>query len=423
MWKAEAEALGWPRKRLGFADVLKLATSKRGWAEYGLPTYGEFKLGHTNPDFSTAGLGFVAAEYFTATGKREGLTVADVRAAQVRDQVRRVQQSIVHYGDTGSFFTDQLRAHGPGYISAVAMEEVTLLDFNRTLPHPPQPLVAIYPDEGTFFFDNPLITLRAPWVSPAQRRAAHEFVTWLGREVTPQLAARFGYRPGNPRVRAVAPIDRAHHVDPAAPRVVLELPAPDVLAAIKQAWHEDRKPANIAVVVDTSGSMNDDHKLAHAQEGLRVFLKQLSPRDRVALYTFAASVHQIVPLTEMRTSRAELMRQVNYLVGGGGTAVYDATAQSVDAIAALHDESRINAVVVLTDGEDNQSTTTGDQLVARLRAHTESQEHNVRVFTIAYGKSANADILGSIADASGGKGYSGDQESIAQVYKQISSFF
>ena len=50
---------------------------------------------------------------------------------------------------------DQLKVRGPGYVSAVAMEEVTLLDYNRTRPKRSLPLVAIYPAEGTFDFDNP----------------------------------------------------------------------------------------------------------------------------------------------------------------------------------------------------------------------------------------------------------------------------
>ena len=37
-----------------------------------------FKYVHTNPDFSTAGLSAVAASYYAAVGKKEGLTEADV---------------------------------------------------------------------------------------------------------------------------------------------------------------------------------------------------------------------------------------------------------------------------------------------------------------------------------------------------------
>ena len=78
MWEPPARALGWPKKPIGFGEVLRLATSKNGWADYGHPEYGRFKLGHTNPDFSTSGLSAVAAEYYAATGKREGLSAKDI---------------------------------------------------------------------------------------------------------------------------------------------------------------------------------------------------------------------------------------------------------------------------------------------------------------------------------------------------------
>src|SRR5215212_7721158 len=78
MWEPMARALGYPRKALGFRDVLSLATSNQGWARYGKPQYGKFKLVHTNPDFSTSGLSAVVAEYYAATGKKEGLTERDI---------------------------------------------------------------------------------------------------------------------------------------------------------------------------------------------------------------------------------------------------------------------------------------------------------------------------------------------------------
>jgi Ca-activated chloride channel homolog len=423
LWKPEAEVLGWPDRPIGFDVILKLATSRTGWAAYGLPTFGRFKLGHTNPDFSTSGLSFVAAQYYIATGKREGLTVTDIARGDVRAKVRQIQQSIVHYGDTSAFFLEQLQEHGPGYVSAVAMEEVTLLDYNRTRPKGSLPLVAVYPAEGTFDFDNPLITLRAPWVSATQRQAAKVFSSWLLPRVTAELAARYGYRPGDPTKRAKAPIDRGHLVDPREPRYVLSLPEPRVLATIKSAWHEDRKAANVAIVVDTSGSMNDERKLTHAQEGLRVFLRQFSPRDRVGLVAFSENAYTVVPIGEMLGNRTALNSAVANLTAGGGTAVYDATARGVDLVAAMNDSTRINAVVVLTDGDDNKSRLTATALETRLEQRAEDQEHNIRVFTIAYGSHANKAVLESIAAASDGQAYEGDPEEIAKVYREISSFF
>src|SRR5215211_6964761 len=131
MWEPMTKALGYPRKPLGFDDIVKLARSKAGWADYGLPEYGAFKLVHTNPDYSTSGLSAVVAEYYAATGKKEGLREEDIKGSKARKLVRGIERSIVHYGDTTLFIADQMRAEGPGYASAVAMEEATLLDFNR----------------------------------------------------------------------------------------------------------------------------------------------------------------------------------------------------------------------------------------------------------------------------------------------------
>ncbi len=54
MPKPMAEALGWPDKALGWSDILALATDPAGWAAYGHPEWGPFRLGKTNPNFSTA---------------------------------------------------------------------------------------------------------------------------------------------------------------------------------------------------------------------------------------------------------------------------------------------------------------------------------------------------------------------------------
>src|SRR4051794_39361759 len=56
MPKPMADALGYPGKPVGWADVAKLATDPAGWSAYGHPEWGEFRLGKTNPNYSTSGL-------------------------------------------------------------------------------------------------------------------------------------------------------------------------------------------------------------------------------------------------------------------------------------------------------------------------------------------------------------------------------
>jgi Ca-activated chloride channel family protein len=421
MWEPMARALGWPAQRVGFEQLLRLATSRRGWAAYGHKEFGPFKLGHTNPDFSTAGLSAVAAEYYAARGKREGLTVADVERPAVRDRIRRIERSIVHYGDTTLFFSDQLRRYGTAYASAVAMEETTLLEFNRRRPR--TKLVALYPTEGTFNSDNPLIVLDAPWVPRSEAAAARAFSRWLRAQVTPAVAARSGFRPGDPDVPVPAPVRRENGADPAQPARVLSLPEPRVLDRIRRAWREDRKPANIMLVVDTSGSMSEENRLPQAQRGLRTFLRLLSPNDRVGLIGFSSEVRRLLPIRPFRRARAALAREVDRLHPDGDTALYDAADRGVEAVKALRDRTRINAVVLLTDGMNTTGALSADEVIEPLEAHSETEGITVRVFTIAYGATANTLVLERIAEASGGKPFEGDPAGIEAVYRQIASFF
>jgi Ca-activated chloride channel family protein len=423
MWEPMARALGYPKKKLGFADVLKLATSGKGWAAFGRPEFGAFKLVHTSPDFSTSGLSAVVAEYYAATGKKEGLTEKDIAAGPARKRVRDIERSIVHYGDTTLFIANQLKKEGPGYASAVAMEEVTLLDFNRTRGDRDK-LVAIYPEEGSFDSDSPFFTLKGPWVTPAQAAGAKAFQQYLAKAITPAVAARSGFRPANRETAPVAPITVANGADPKQPERVLALPEPRVLAAIKTAWRRDRKPANILLVLDTSGSMNTENRLKRAKAGLEVFFKGVEPQDSVGLTIFSDKIQPLIAPAPLSQNRGALQSRVRSLIADGGTAFFDATVEAFDAVRKQKATDRINAVVLLTDGEDTDSQLTAAEVVEHLKGQGDSA-NRVRVFTIAYSSGATAarDQLAQIAAASGGLDYEGKTENIESVYRSISSFF
>ena len=423
MWEPFARALGYPRKPIGFEQVLRLAREKRGFAAFGKPQFGAFKLVHTNPDFSTSGLSAVVAEYYAATGRREGLTERQVTSPKARATVRDIERSIVHYGDTTLFIADQMRQKGPGYASAVAMEEVTLLDFNRRRGGQP-PLVALYPPEGTFYSDNPYITLDAPWVRPEQREAAGMFQRWLAEQLTPERAGAEGFRPADLKRKPAGRVTKPNGADPAQPRRVLGLPEPRVLNRIKETWRRDRKPANVELVLDVSGSMSRENRLQRAKQGLEAFFREVSPEDRVGLTIFSDRIQELVPVGPFSRNRKRLRALVRGLIADGGTAVYDATARGLDTVRRLRDRERINAVVVLTDGEDTDSSLTADDVVRRAQAQGDSRDQ-VRVFTIAYSAEAGGarEALTSVAKASGGQDYEGDTEDIESVYRSISSFF
>src|SRR5260370_76192 len=64
-----AQALGYPQKAIGWSDILSLAKDQTGWSSLGHPEFGPFKLGKTNPNFSTSGLNALIAQTYAASNK------------------------------------------------------------------------------------------------------------------------------------------------------------------------------------------------------------------------------------------------------------------------------------------------------------------------------------------------------------------
>ena len=195
-----------------------------------------FKLVHTNPDFSTSGLSAVVAEYYAATGKKEGLTEEDVDNPKAREQVRDIEHSIVHYGDTTLFIADQLRQGGAGLrVARWRWRRSTLLDFNRTRGGQPK-LVAIYPDGGHVLLRQPVHhARRALGHAPSRRAGARRSSSsWPRRS---RRRSRRGPASAPPTSKAPVAADHGgQRRRPEQPERVLGLPEPRVLARIKEAW-------------------------------------------------------------------------------------------------------------------------------------------------------------------------------------------
>lgn len=124
MWRPMAEALGWPGKPVGWADILALARDERGWAALGHPEWGRFRFGHTHPEFSNSGLISLLAETYAGAGKKDALTLADVQSEQTRATVAGIEAAVVHYGSSTGFFGKKMFANGPSYLNEIGRAHV-----------------------------------------------------------------------------------------------------------------------------------------------------------------------------------------------------------------------------------------------------------------------------------------------------------
>jgi Ca-activated chloride channel family protein len=425
MWKPMAEALGWDKKPIGWSDILSLASNKKGWQAYGYPQWGQFKFGHTHPQYSNSGLISLFAEVYAATGKTAGLTVADVEKPRTAQFVQGIEESVVHYGSSTGFFGRKMFASGPQYLSAAVLYENMVIESYDSSDKLAFPVVAIYPKEGTFWSDHPVGIVERDWVTPAHREAAKVYIQYLLQRPQQERAITYGFRPGSVEVPIASPIDIAHGVDPKEPKTTLEVPSVPVMDAILKLFDQKKKAANIVLVLDTSGSMNDDHKIQNAREGAKQLVNLLAPADQLSLVPFNTKINWASTDIPVATGKDSLLRSIDSLFASGGTALYDSIDAAYQHLLSEQkqgpEENRILSVVVLTDGADTESNMKLNELMQRIQYDGETRA--IHVFTIAYGNDARKDILKQISDATQAKSYEGTPQNIASVFRDISTFF
>ena len=444
MPEPKAKALGWPGAAIGWADLLELANNPGGWASKGHPEWGAFKLGKTNPNVSTSGLSATIGAFVAATGTSSDLTLDTLKEPRVREFVAGVEKSVAHYGDTAlTFLTNLQRADDAGaalgYVSAVAVEEKSVVDYNTGNPtgdlhtagqhgSPRVPLVAIYPKEGTLNSDSPFAVLQAPWSEAGKQAGAKDFLAYLREPAGQELFTDAGFRTYDGRPGKVV-ADSEYLADDVG--VVLSPPSPPVLSAVRAAWTELRKPARVLLVLDVSGSMaawagGGKTRLELAQAAAVNGLAQLSDTDQVGLWTFPGPelvYSQPLPLAPLGPQRQQMTNRIQQLIPSGGTPLYAVTRQAVEAVRAGAGADTINAIVVMTDGKNEYP---GDNDVESLvrQLGDEALEGGVRVFTIAYGKDADLDAVKRISEASRAAAYDAtDPLTINAVFTNVLTNF
>ena len=452
-----ATALGYPTEPIGFADIIRLAADPAGWGAFGHPEWGPFRLGKTNPNFSTSGLNALAAQYYAATGKSADLSREDLARPDVVTFSTSIEQAVVHYGDTTLTFLNNLyrndqRGTPFTYASAVAVEEKSVIDYNRgnpdgvldagEEPRPPRvPLVAVYPEEGTLFSDNPFYVLDAEWVSPEQTEGARLFEAFVQRPENQQRVLEFGFRPGNPAVAVGQPIVADFGVDPGQPTATLEVPDPDVLVEMLDRWAVQRKAARVLLLIDVSGSMGDiadpesgETRLDLAKRAAVDALAQFKDDDEVGLRIFSTNISgtepsdyvDVVPIGPAAAQREVLASRIRDLTPTEGTPLYTATADSYESLLEDFDPAKINALVVLSDGRNEDPRNPElEGLLTTLRSTNEGQTTRpVRIFPIAFSGDADFRVLQQIAEATNAAAYDAtDPTTITRVFTAVVSNF
>lgn len=178
-------------------------------------------------------------------------------------------------------------------------------------------------------------------------------------------------------------------------------------------FQEAVDPVSIVMAIDSSGSLR--REAAQVQETAREFVLAVRPEDSLALITFADRPRFAHTLA---TNRSWTLEAIDKYVAVGGTALYDALYNS---LLHLRDGKGRRAVVVLTDGRDEDNPGTGpgsrhvfDEVLALLG------EVDAAIFAIGLGSNVDRDVLERLAHESGGAAYyAADTTELADRYRLV----
>jgi VWFA-related protein len=157
-------------------------------------------------------------------------------------------------------------------------------------------------------------------------------------------------------------------------------------------------PVTVGLLIDSSGSMYANRDLVVA--AATAFVERSNPRDEVFGLTFNESVQPALPPGTQFTSDSQVLRRAlaDTIKARGRTALYDAIADGIDYLADGQYERKV--LVVVSDGGDNASETTFDQILEKV------QSSNVVIHAVALidpgDPDSNPKRLRQLAEASGG---------------------
>jgi len=161
-------------------------------------------------------------------------------------------------------------------------------------------------------------------------------------------------------------------------------------------------PLTIALLVDTSGSIRE--RLQFEEEAATEFLQSTlqKGKDRALIISFDSGVTLLQDFTDDLDKLAKTLRTIR---AGGGTALYDAVARTVEKKLAGQDGRRV--VILISDGNENSSNVSQTDILEL------AQKNDVVIYTIStnpanFGSAEQErgeKILRKLSEETGGKSF------------------
>jgi Ca-activated chloride channel homolog len=177
----------------------------------------------------------------------------------------------------------------------------------------------------------------------------------------------------------------------------------------------ERRPLNLVVVLDTSGSMAEDDRIGYVRSGLHRLIDELEDGDRLALVTYSDGVTEWSGL-EAPLDRAALHEVADQLVAAGATNLHGGLERGFQIASASFDLERQNRVLLMSDGIPTTGVTDDGTIIAMAEQNVSD---GVGLTTIGVGLDFNVELMRGLAERGAGSFYFLESpQAIAEVFSE-----
>ncbi|MBO93822.1 MAG: hypothetical protein CMI32_02845 [Opitutales bacterium] len=162
----------------------------------------------------------------------------------------------------------------------------------------------------------------------------------------------------------------------------------------------NRPPANVAIVLDHSGSMSGQ-KIEQAKEAAIQAVRRLGAKDIVSVVGYNSHAATIIPAQSVKNPEA-LVALIRNIKSVGGTALYAGVNQGAAEIRKNLEGKYFHRVILLSDGMANVGPSSPDDLARLGRALI---KEDISVSAVGLGQGYNEDLMTKLAQEGQGNLY------------------
>lgn len=161
-----------------------------------------------------------------------------------------------------------------------------------------------------------------------------------------------------------------------------------------------RRPLNVALVIDRSGSMAGA-PLKYALKAAADFVDRLTADDRLSIVVYDDAVDTLLD-AQLVTDKAAIRQIIQGVRAGGLTNLSGGWLRGCELVAKHKTDKHVNRVLLLTDGQANAGITNSATLVSTAG---KKAEEGISTTTLGFGAHFEEDLLIGMARAAGGNFY------------------